>query len=61
MATSIDDNAADENSGELLCFSGFEGRLYMPVNAMNCTTESTIYVMELTVMRWMPMREWQKL
>ena len=26
---------------------------------MNCTTESAIYVMELTVMGWVPMREWQ--
>ena len=33
----------------------------MPNYAVNCTTESAIYVMELTVMRWMPMREWKKL
>jgi len=29
----------------------------MPVNAMNCTTESAIYVMELPVMGWMPIKE----
>ena len=28
------------------------GRLYMPIYAVNCTTESAIYVMELTVMGW---------
>ena len=28
-----------------------------PVNAMNCTTESTIYVMELTVMGGVPIKE----
>ena len=33
----------------------------MPNYAVNCTTESAIYVMELTVRGWMPMREWQKL
>ena len=27
-----------------------------PVNVMNCTTESVIYVMELTVMGWMPIK-----
>ena len=32
-----------------------------PINVMDCTTESAIYVMELTVRGWMPMREWQKL
>ena len=32
----------------------------MPNYPMNCTTKSAIYVMELTVMEWMPMREWQK-
>ena len=32
----------------------------MPNYPMNCTTKSTIYVMELTVMGWVPMREWQK-
>ena len=31
-----------------------------PIYAMKRTTESAIYVMELTVMGWMPMREWQK-
>ena len=33
----------------------------MPNYAVNCTTESAIYVMELLVIRWTPMREWQKL
>ena len=28
-----------------------------PVNVMNCTTESAIYVMELTVMGWVPIKE----
>ena len=28
---------------------------------MNRTTKSAIYVMELSVMGWTPMREWQKL
>ena len=32
-----------------------------PINVMNRTTKSAIYVMELTVRGWMPMREWQKL
>ena len=32
----------------------------MPIYAVNCTTESAIYVMELTVMGWTPMREWKK-
>ena len=30
------------------------GRLYMPIYVVNCTTESVIYVMELTVMGWVP-------
>ena len=32
----------------------------MPNYPMNCTTKSAIYVMELTVMGGVPMREWQK-
>ena len=32
-----------------------------PIYAVNRTTESAIYVMELTVRGWTPMREWQKL
>ena len=32
-----------------------------PVNVINRTTKAAIYVMELTVRGWMPMREWQKL
>ena len=32
----------------------------MPNYPMNCTTESAIYVMELTVMGWMPMWEAHK-
>ena len=30
------------------------------IYAVNRTTESAIYVKELTVMEWTPMREWQK-
>ena len=32
------------------------GRLYMPNYAVNCTTESAIYVMEPTVMGWVPIK-----
>ena len=31
-----------------------------PIYAVNRTTESAIHVMELAVMGWTPMKEWQK-
>ena len=31
-----------------------------PIYAVNRTTKSAIYAMELPVMEWTPMREWQK-
>ena len=40
-----------------LCYGWLvRGRLYMPIYAVNCTTESAIYVMELTVMGWVPIK-----
>ena len=32
----------------------WEGAYTCPIYAMNCTAESAIYVMELTVMGWVP-------